>query len=176
MTDMADDYATDYARAVRYSLGYTHADFLKAIDEDHSEHLPSLAYADWLAENGMEGAAKLIRDHLTKRGSVANPIWQFSGKYSSVNHTLQPHNPAIELYPTIGSHGPFATDTESDPVYVVRMAAPTGMHNRFLTYWGRYSPEDAHAIVSQMGDIPNAKMATEELESRHPWLRSRSAE
>lgn len=54
-----------YAKALKFSAeNYTHTDFTNRIAENPQEHTGSLAFADWLEEQGHSGSADLIKHHI----------------------------------------------------------------------------------------------------------------
>lgn len=78
----------------RYSMGYTHADFHARIAEEPDNLTASLAYADWLEEQGHPEAAEVIRRHSQEAGrsprsvnyqphGVVNPVMN-PGQFAAV--------------------------------------------------------------------------------------------
>lgn len=95
---MSDPYPSEYERAIHHSGNssrVTEADFHRAIHENPEDDLNSLAYADWLEENGKPGHAEYIRK------SVAEPVRLPPSTYPrpySVFPTLSPGHTEIRVY------------------------------------------------------------------------------
>lgn len=75
---MADDYPRQYAKAVDPPPDDEEAAFHAAMHARPHDPLPSLVYADWLAEHGKEATAELIRhaaEHGGERGRSGDDTW-----------------------------------------------------------------------------------------------------
>lgn len=152
----------------KYGMGWTHADFIRGIAANKRDRTAPLIYADWLQENGMVGAEKLVRDAMAERWPNLY-VLSGNGPVPSYQHhaaNLPPYSPMVEIYTTI------RTDPE-EKRYAVKMSAATDETNKRFSLVKAYSPEEAHQVVSGMGGIPGADQARQELETAHPWLKTR---
>jgi uncharacterized protein (TIGR02996 family) len=71
-----------FERPRRYAQTRTHAEFLRAIEENPSEHTIPLVYADWLEEQGKPHSAAFVRAHTEsiRRQYGDGPLnWRFRG-------------------------------------------------------------------------------------------------
>ncbi len=159
-------------KALKYGTGHTHADFLSQIAANPDDAHAPLIYADWLAENGLPGAEKVVRDWQDRKG------WERPTKvmyhapvpaYSHHSNDAPAHHPVVEIWSTsldrhTGEHN-----------YIVKVSAKDDYHTdkpqMAYGWFGMYAPEEAHGLVSGMGDMPGATQAKTELENRFRWLK-----
>jgi uncharacterized protein (TIGR02996 family) len=75
-------YALEDNRHLTHTRSHTHAEFLRAIEENPSEHTIPLVYADWLEEQGKPHSAAFVRAHTEsiRRQYGDGPLnWRFRG-------------------------------------------------------------------------------------------------
>jgi uncharacterized protein (TIGR02996 family) len=170
-----DGFIPALEKALKYAADHTHTDFMRKIADDESDRQTPLVYADWLAEQGLHGAEKIVRDAMSESSRLSGT---YSTAYSPVSAYTAEHNaapdyhPAIDLYTTL-------PDGDEDR-YIVRMMARADgdktYRQRAVGWVQKYSPEDAHSVVSGMDGLPGAARAKAELEGRFPYLKKSEAQ
>lgn len=183
------DFNADLGRVLKYGVGHSHADFVRKIAEEPTEHTPALVYADWLEENGHSGVADHIRKVVQDDQKWAEQL----GKPTGVG--VFRHDPDLswrsiyarpegmeEGSPSVHLSTPYIKDDGKQYVTLSTLHYLNGLkgdripedHTGGLVNFRRtYEASDAMKALKAMGNTPHAKTAMKTLRNQIPdYLRN----
>lgn len=137
-------------RSIQFS-SYTHADFLRKIEENPAEQTPHLVYADWLEEQGYPGAAEVVRRSPQDNG------------YFGLHMQTEPYQPHVSIL------SPSHFQTQSGRLWAVRLTHLTnrGVRGHSVVV----NSKNAHDLLKGMQGLSGADQAIQTLETNHPELK-----
>lgn len=164
-------------RPVRKSLGVTVGDFVRSFDENSTDSLPHLVFADLVEEGGNHGAAELIRRHFEDMDHPSVSQRGMTPRIHTEENWHQGYDPA--KYPPVLYSRLVKTGIDGPNNYLVGFGARVHDKNEkgkniihHVDYTIFTSPQEAHRLLSGMTEgVENAASDRRLLEQDHPELR-----